>query len=110
MIMKKTSLILASLFASTTAFASDPLPVASDLNVKIGAYAAFESGFSNQGKLKGSEKNISANKRGFAFYNDTALFANISNKADEITYGAKIILVPTTKRKLIKIIMAPMYF
>jgi hypothetical protein len=66
------------------------------------SHAAFESGFSNQGKLKGTEKNISANKRGFAFYNDTALFANISNKVDDITYGAKIILVPTTKRKVNK--------
>jgi hypothetical protein len=76
--------------------------VVSDLNIKLGAYAAFESGFSNQGKLKGSEKNISANKRGFAFYNDTALFAAISNTTDDITYGAKIILVPTTKRKVNK--------
>ena len=102
MIMKKTSLILASLLASTTAFAGDPLPVVSDLNVKIGAYAAFESGFGNQGKLKGSERNISANKRSFAFYNDAALFAAISNTANDITYGAKIILVPTVKRKVNK--------
>jgi hypothetical protein len=70
--------------------------------MKIGAYASFESGFSKENHLKKSEKNISANKEKFAFYNDTALFANISNKADEITYGAKIILVPTTKRKVNK--------
>lgn len=94
--------LLAGLLASSTALAGDPLPVVSDLNIKLGAYAAFESGFSNQGKLKGSEKNISANKRGFAFYNDTALFAAISNTNDDITYGAKIILVPTVKRKVNK--------
>jgi hypothetical protein len=98
--MKKMSLFLGALLASSTALAGDPLPVVSDLNIKLGAYAAFESGFSNQGKLKGTEKNISANKRGFAFYNDTALFAAISNTTDDITYGAKIILVPTTKRKV----------
>ena len=103
MVIKKASVILlASLLASSTALAGDPLPVVSDLNIKLGAYAAFESGFSNQGKLKGTEKNISANKRGFAFYNDTALFAAISNTTDDITYGAKIILVPTTKRKVNK--------
>jgi hypothetical protein len=103
MVIKKASVVLlASLLASSTALASDPLPVVSDLNIKLGAYAAFESGFSNQGKLKGSEKNISANKRGFAFYNDTALFAAISNTTDDITYGAKIILVPTVKRKVNK--------
>ena len=103
MVIKKASVVLlAGLLASSTALAGDPLPVVSDLNIKLGAYAAFESGFSNQGKLKGSEKNISANKRGFAFYNDTALFAAISNTTDDITYGAKIILVPTTKRKVNK--------
>ena len=101
MVIKKASVILlAGLLASSTALAGDPLPVVSDLNIKLGAYAAFESGFSNQGKLKASEKNISANKRGFAFYNDTALFAAISNTNDDITYGAKIILVPTVKRKV----------
>jgi len=103
MVIKKASVVLlAGLLASSTALAGDPLPVVSDLNIKLGAYAAFESGFSNQGKLKGTEKNISANKRGFAFYNDTALFAAISNTTDDITYGAKIILVPTVKRKVNK--------
>ena len=103
MVIKKASVILlAGLLASSTALAGDPLPVVSDLNIKLGAYAAFESGFSNQGKLKGTEKNISANKRGFAFYNDTALFAAISNTTDDVTYGAKIILVPTVKRKVNK--------
>jgi len=54
--MKKMSLFLGALLASSTALAGDPLPVVSDLNIKLGAYAAFESGFSNQGKLKGTEK------------------------------------------------------
>lgn len=34
----------------------------SDLNIKLGEYVNFESGFSNQNKLKSTEKNISANK------------------------------------------------
>ena len=68
MVIKKASVILlAGLLASSTALAGDPLPVVSDLNIKLGAYAAFESGFSNQGKLKGSEKNISANKEVLLF-------------------------------------------
>lgn len=96
----KKALFLGALLASSTALAGDPLPVASDLNIKLGAYTAFESGFSNQGKLKDTEKNISANKRGFAFYNDSAVFAAISNTTNDVTYGAKIVLVPTTKRKV----------
>jgi len=64
----------------------------SDLNIKLGEYVNFESGFSNQNKLKNTEKNILAIKKGFAFYNDTALFVTISNTADDITYGTKIIV------------------
>lgn len=77
----------------------DKYPVASDLNVKLRAYAAFEAGGSRQSRLNSSEKNLSAHRRGFLFYNDTALFATISNKHEEIEYGGKIILVPTAQRK-----------
>jgi hypothetical protein len=77
------------------------LPVVSDLNVKLGAYASFESGFSNQNKLLKSEKKISANKEGFAFYSDAALVANISNEINDIEYGGKIVLVPTARAKVI---------
>lgn len=100
MIMKKTSLILASLLTATTALATDSLPKASDLNVNFKAFASFESGFSNQGKLKGGEKNVSPNKRGFAFTSNSAIVASISNTANDFTYGAKIVLAPTTKRKV----------
>ena len=79
------------------------LPVVSDLNVKLGAYASFESGFSNQNKLLKSEKKISANKEGFAFYSDAALVANISNEINDIEYGGKIVLVPTIKAKVVPI-------
>jgi Gram-negative porin len=99
-LVKKIPLLLTGIFASSTALAGDSLPVISDLNVKIGAFAVFESGLSNQEKLQGSEKNISANKKGFTFFNNAALVANISNSANEITYGAKIVLVPTAKRKV----------
>ena len=77
------------------------LPVVSDLNIKLGAYASFESGFSNQNKLLKSEKKISANKEGFAFYNDAAFYASISNEINDIEYGGKIVLVPTVKAKVI---------
>lgn len=99
----KNSFLLIGLLASTTALGNNNLLSTSgisDLNVKIGAFAAFESGFSNQGKLQGEEKYISPNKRRFAFFNNSAIVANISNTANDITYGAKIVLVPTTKRKV----------
>lgn len=100
---KITSLIsIATLLTSTAIGAevkSDKSPVVSDLNVKLGAYAAFEAGGSKQNNLQSSEKNLSANRNGFLFYNDTALFATISNKHEEVEYGGKIILVPTAQRK-----------
>ena len=96
--IKKVSLLFAGILASTTSLANDPSPIVSDLNVKLGAFAVFESGFSSQNKLKGAEKNVSANKKGMAFFNNSAFVANISNTANDITYGAKIVLVPTTKK------------
>lgn len=99
---KITGLMSLAVLASTAIGAevkSDKYPVVSDLNIKLGAYAAFESGGGKQDHLKGAEKNLSANRSGFLFYNDTALFATISNTHEEVEYGGKIILVPTAQRK-----------
>ena len=103
MLKRKLTNLMGVLLLTTTAYGSevksDKYPVVSDLNIKLGAYAAFEAGGGKQNHLKSSEKNLSANKNGFLFYNDTALFATISNKHEGVEYGSKIILVPTAKRK-----------
>jgi len=101
---KKILLVTASTIAiSTAAFASSvssaETPVVSDLKVKLNAFAHFQAGHRTQSKLTGSEKNVSSHRKTFAFYNDAAMVAEISNEANEMTYGAKIILVPTAKRK-----------
>lgn len=98
--IKKAALLFAGILTSTTSLANNLSPIVSDLNVKLNAFTAFESGFSNQGKLRGAEKNLSANNKAVAFFNNSAVVANISNTANDITYGAKIVLVPTTKRKV----------
>ena len=95
------SVILTSNSSAIANVESNKYPVVSDLNVNLRAYAAFEAGASKQNHLKSSEKNVSANRDSFAFFNDTALFATISNQHEEVEYGAKIILVPTAKRKSI---------
>lgn len=103
MMIKKNSVFIVTLLTTNLTLASnvtaDKFPVVTDLNVKLGAYASFESGFSNQNKLLHSEKKVSANKEGFAFYNDAAMYVRISNKTNDVEYGGKIILVPTAKRK-----------
>lgn len=99
--MRNLLLIAAILLFSNTVLADEKSPVISDLKLELNAYASFESGFSKQSKLRQKEKNVSSNRQNFAFHSDSALFATISNKADNITYGGRIILVPTAKRKSI---------
>jgi hypothetical protein len=101
---KKILLVTASTIAiSASAIASNvsstETPVVSDLKVKLNGFAHFQAAHRTQSKLKGSEKNVSSNRRTFAFYNDAAMVAEVSNEANEMTYGAKIVLVPTAKRK-----------
>jgi hypothetical protein len=87
-----TSSIAAEVVASKT-------PVISDLKVNLSGYADFQAGLRNQNHLVGDEKNVSKNRKGFAFDHSSAIVANISNQVDEVTYGGKIVLVPTAKRK-----------
>lgn len=105
MLKRKITSLMAIALLSSSAYAADVTsgqsPSSSDLNIKLGAFVGFESGGSNQNHRKGSEKNLSANRGGFVFHHDTALTAAISKELDEIEYGGKIILVPTSKRKAI---------
>ena len=88
---------------SNASFASDvesgSMPVVSDLKVKLSGYGHFQAGHRNQNHLIGNDKNVSANRSSFAFFNNAALFTDISNEVNDVTYGGKIVLVPTAKRK-----------
>ncbi len=74
-------------------------PVVSDLELKLSGFAHFQSGLRNQSKLDGDEKNVSSNRRSFAFYNEAGMMAEASKEVNDLTYGGKIVLVPTAKRK-----------
>lgn len=102
--LKKILLLTASSLTITASalaadVTSDKNPVMADLKVKLSGYADFQAGFRNQNNLTGDEKNVSSNRKGFAFYNSAAMFADVSNEVNEVTYGGKIVLVPTAKRK-----------
>jgi hypothetical protein len=102
--LNKVMLIASVLFGfSKMSLAGDvesgSMPVTSDLKVKLSGYGHFQGGYRNQNHLKGDDENVSANRKSFAFFNDAALFADISNKVNDVTYGGKIVLVPTAKRK-----------
>ena len=102
--LRKILLITASTLAVATSsiadnVTADKMPVVSDLKVKLSGYADFQAGLRNQNHLSGDEKNVSKNRENFAFYNSAAMVADVSNKISDVTYGGKIVLVPTVKRK-----------
>lgn len=91
------SLLVSSAMAEEVS--ANKTPVVSDLELKLSGFASFQTGIRNQSKLAGDEKNVSSNRKGFAFYNDAALTADASKEVNGVTYGGKIILAPTAKRK-----------
>jgi hypothetical protein len=99
LVTASTIAISVSAIASDSKVSSAKMPVVSNLEVKLTGFTHFQAGHIIQSKLKGSEKNVSQNRRTFAFYNDAALLLEISNKVNDITYGGKIVLIPTTKTK-----------
>jgi len=91
------SLLVSSAMAEDVS--ANKTPVVSDLELKLSGFAHFQSGFRNQSKLDGDEKNVSSNRKNFAFFNEAALTADASKEINDVTYGGKIVLVPTAKRK-----------
>jgi hypothetical protein len=77
---------------------SGGVPVTSSLNITLSAYADFQAGFRNQNHLVGDEKNVSSHRKAFAFSNASAVIFNAYNKINDVTYGGKIALVPTSKK------------
>lgn len=73
--------------------------IASDFDIKINGFAHFQAGSRSQNHLEKTEKKVSNNRKSFAFYNSTALSLDAWRDHNEMTYGTKIVLVPTAKRK-----------
>lgn len=102
--IKKILLVTTSLISFLGSATADEVKaekfnVESSLKAKLSGFAHFQAGFRNQSNLKSEEKNVSANRRDFAFYSDAAVVVEASNDINDVEYGAKIVLVPTAKRK-----------
>ena len=91
------SLLMSSATATAEVYA-DKIPVVSDLELKLSGFAHFQAGLRNQSKLDGDEKNVSSNRKNFAFFNEAGLMADASKEINDIRYGGKIVLVPTARR------------
>ncbi len=102
--MKKLIMLLCFSCFSSIAFASGCATpdnaTASDTEIKLEGYFDFQSGYRNQGKLSGTSKNITDNKKNLTFYTEAAFMATVKQELNDITAGAKIVLLPTTKPKL----------
>ncbi|MCF8494300.1 MAG: porin [Rickettsiaceae bacterium] len=92
------SLLMSSATATAKVYA-DKIPVVSDLELKLSGFAHFQAGLRNQSKLDGDEKNVSKNRKNFAFFNEAGMMADVSKEINDIRYGGKIVLVPTASRK-----------
>jgi hypothetical protein len=102
--LTKILLVTASAIAiCTSALATDvqsaSTPVVTDLKVNLNGFAHFQAAHRTQSNLASDEKNVSHNRKTFAFYNEAAMVAEISNQTNDIIYGGKIVLVTTAKRK-----------
>ena len=93
--MKKLLLVAATCLSSSVFAATSD----SDTVVKLDGFFQFQAGFANQNKLTSAEKKISNNRKDFGFYTEATLAATVAKTVDDITYGGKLILVPTTKPK-----------
>ncbi|MBA2629073.1 MAG: porin [Rickettsiaceae bacterium] len=92
------SLLLSSATATAEVYA-DKIPVVSDFELKLSGFAHFQAGLRNQSKLAGDEKNVSSNRKNFAFFNEAGMMVDASKEVNDIKYGGKVVLVPTASRK-----------
>ncbi|WP_425363080.1 porin [Candidatus Tisiphia endosymbiont of Hybos culiciformis] len=105
--MKKLIMLLCCSCFSSMAFASGcatsvPADAASeDTGIKLEGFFGFQSSvYRNQEKLSGTSKNITDNNKNPAFYTEAAFMATVKQELNDITAGAKIVLLTTTKPKL----------
>jgi Gram-negative porin len=102
--MKKLIMLLCFSCFSSIAFASGCTTpadaAASDTEIKLEGFFGFQSGYRNQGKLSGTSKNITDNRKNLAFYTEAAFMATAKQELNDVTVGAKIVLLTTTKPKL----------
>lgn len=72
----------------------------SETKLKLEGLFHAQAGFRSQDNLNDNEKNVSSNKSGGALFTEATIAATIAQTVNGINYGAKLVLVPTTKMKL----------
>ncbi len=82
--MKKIFLIAAIASLSTSAMAEN------GLSTKLEGKFNFESGMRNQSKVPADGKNVSQNRKKFAFDSEAGIYLTASNTVDSMTYGARL--------------------
>ncbi|MBP7190401.1 MAG: hypothetical protein KA998_04090 [Rickettsiaceae bacterium] len=97
--MKKIILIGALATATSSAFASSAI-ASNGMELKLGGLLYFESGIRvSQSKVPSDQKNVSANRKKFAFDGEANFSVTASNKVNDFTYGARIDVKTSTQSK-----------
>lgn len=78
---------------SSSAFASG------DAQVKLEGLFTFQAGARNQSNLKGPDKYLTNNQKDLALWTDANISATIAKEDNGITYGGKLVMLPSTKLK-----------
>jgi hypothetical protein len=100
--MKKLITLLCVSCLTSLAFANTPnsaVSGTSDTEIKLEGIFVFQSGYANQNNLPAVSKNITDNRKKFAFYTESAIAVTVKQELDNMIAGAKIVLVPTTRSK-----------
>lgn len=99
-IYKSLSLfLLTTIYTGSGTVYSANLSGISNPDIKLEGLFQFQSGFVNQDNLFPKEKYLSNYKRGVLFFTESTLAATVSKTVDDMIYGGKLVLLPTTKAK-----------
>ncbi len=91
--MIKNILFLLIFCFSASAFAGG------DAQVKLEGLFTFQAGMRNQSNLKGTDKYLTNNQKNGALWTDANISATLTKQDNEIIYGGKLVMLPSTKLK-----------
>ncbi len=100
--MKKLITLLCILCLCDMVFASTeavPSYNVSDTKIKLEGFFGFQAGYRNQSKLSEQNEHATDNKKSLSFCTDAAFLATARQRLNDLTAGAKIVLLTTSKPK-----------
>ncbi len=95
--MKKLLLLATTTLLSAGAYAGDVSIDSDDIKLQILGRFNFQGGYAKQSKVEGVDKNISTNRKNFAFNSNAFTAARVTAEKDDLKYGAQLSLFTNTR-------------